>query len=100
MTPEKRVSGRHPFSGDIELEITITGIKGAGMTHQRAHCLDVSRGGLGFSTAQPLKETEIVKVSLPLKALYVTVPVLAEVLWVKPANHHYRVGLRYVMGMA
>jgi hypothetical protein len=95
---EKRASERQPYPEEMELEATATG---GVETHYRVHCLDISQGGLGLSTSHMLRESQIVKISLPVKGFVATVPVLAEVLWViadkQTHKHRYRAGVRYLI---
>ena len=97
MTSNTRAKGRHLYSEELILETMAMGKKTVRTAHYRAHCLNISQGGLGFSTAHALSEREVVKLSLPLRDFDITLPVLAEVLWVKPANRHYKVGVRYLI---
>jgi Tfp pilus assembly protein PilZ len=97
MTSNARTSSRHPYSEDIRLETMTEGIKEAEIERYCAHCLNISQGGLGFSTGRELREREVVKLSFPLKDFDISLPVLAEVLWVKPAERRYRVGVRYLV---
>jgi Tfp pilus assembly protein PilZ len=97
MASKNRASSRHLYPEEIKFETMASGTETARRAHYRAHCLDISQGGLGFSTAHELGEGEVVKLSLPLRDFEVTLPVLAEVLWVKPAERHYRVGVRYLI---
>lgn len=93
---QKRASKRQPYPEEMALETMVTGARGE-VTHHRAHCLDISHGGLGLSTSHTLRENQVVKISLPVKGFDATIPVLAEVLWVMPDNNHYRVGVRYLV---
>lgn len=97
MKSNTRSNSRHLYSEEIRFETMVTGAEMVRSAQYRAHCLNISQGGLAISTAYKLRERQIVKLSLPLKGFDVTVPVLAEVLWVKAANRHNRAGVRYVI---
>jgi hypothetical protein len=93
---EKRASERQPYFEEMELGILMTGTAGE-VTVQPAYCLDISRGGLGLSSSHRLRENQIVKISLPVKGFHATVPVLAEVSWVKADKNGNRAGVRYLI---
>jgi Tfp pilus assembly protein PilZ len=97
MASKNRASSRHLYPEEIKFEAMAGGTKTSRRAHYRAHCLNISQGGLGFSTTHELGEREVVKLSLPLRDFEITLPVLAEVLWVKPAERHYKVGVRYLI---
>ncbi len=58
--------------------------------------LDISDGGLGFNTDVSLEKGEIVKLLIPASKARITVPVFSEVIWARPANDHFRTGLRFL----
>jgi hypothetical protein len=93
---ERRASERQPYFEEMALGIVKAGT-GGWVTQHRAHCLNLSHGGLGLSTSHVLRENQIVKIILPVKGFHATVPVLAEVSWVIAENNHYRAGIRYLI---
>ncbi len=97
MTSNTRVNSRHLYPEKIRFETMAMGPKKVRPAHYRAHCLNISQGGLGFSTYHALGEREVVRLSLPFRDFGITLPVLAEVLWVKPSSRYYRVGVRYLI---
>ena len=64
----------------------------AGNTH------DLSEGGLCITTDRALKESEIIRVRIPIANVCATMPTLAEVRWVKKqsAGSRYTAGLRFL----
>jgi len=60
---------------------------------------DVSSGGIGIVTPQPLKIGEVVKVAYPLDVPGggVMLPVFAEVVWTREVEGIGRTGLRFLM---
>ena len=95
MASERRKSARQPYSKEIDFEAMIAGTKKVGIAHHRAHCLNISQGGLEITSQFKLREGEILKLSIPLKR-HVTLPVFAEVMWMKPDADTFRAGMRFL----
>jgi Tfp pilus assembly protein PilZ len=95
MASDKRTSVRQPYTQEVEFEAMIAGAKKAGLARHRAHCLDISQGGLGITTAFKPREGEILRLSIPIKR-EVTLPVFAEVMWITPEGAHFRAGMRFL----
>jgi hypothetical protein len=64
--------------------------------HVEATGLDVSSGGIGLATAQQLRPGEVVKISYPLDADALALPVFSEVVWSVMAEGQCRAGLRFL----
>lgn len=95
MTSDRRKSARQPYSKEIDFEAMIAGTKKVGIAHHRAHCLNISQGGLGITSRFKLREGEILKLSIPFKK-HVALPVFAEVMWMKPEADTFRAGMRFL----
>jgi hypothetical protein len=59
--------------------------------------VDISQMGIGLSTANPLREGDVLKLNLPAAVANISLPVYTEVMWSTPANGKYRVGLRFLV---
>jgi hypothetical protein len=80
-----------PFSFEIDaIEGKVKNVK------QHATGVDISSCGLGMKTRYALREGSVLKFFLPMRELEVTIPVFAQVMWSKPSNDHFRVGLRFL----
>jgi Tfp pilus assembly protein PilZ len=95
MASDKRISDRQLYTEEIEFEAMIAGVKKAGLARHRAHCLNISQGGLGITTAFKPREGEILRLSIPIKR-EVTLPVFAEVMWITPEGADFRAGMRFL----
>lgn len=62
----------------------------------KAFGLDISSGGLGFSTEEELQAGSVLKVYIPFDEGEAKVPVFAEVVWSKVAEGQCRAGLRFL----
>jgi hypothetical protein len=58
--------------------------------------VDISLTGIGLTTDQELSKGEILKVSLPVGAMDISMPVYSEVMWTMPEDGGYRTGLRFL----
>lgn len=58
--------------------------------------VDISSGGLGMITAGMLGLGEVLKLNLAVSGMQVTLPLLAEVMWLRKMNGEYRAGLQFL----
>jgi hypothetical protein len=58
--------------------------------------VDVSKGGLCLLSKDSMKDTRVVKLSIPLPGLSVHIPALAMVVWEKPFEDAYKVGMKFI----
>ena len=65
-------------------------------TTVRGLCRDVSSVGMGIVTPQPLREGDVLKLHVPLRAVRADLPVYAEVVWSRSDNGNFRSGLRFL----
>jgi hypothetical protein len=93
---------RYPISLSVVFET------GALLTAQKTHAEEVpgntfnlSESGLCLSTDRALKESEIIRIRLPIANVCATMPTLAEVRWVKkqPVQSLSSGGGRYTAGL-
>ena len=93
---QKRIFDRKLFDQPVSFEISM--INGAVKNiRQNGIAMDISNGGLGLKTDHALPEGSVLKFNIPIKEVEITIPVLAEVMWSKPADDHFRAGLRFLM---
>ena len=59
--------------------------------------VNVSGSGLCLDTGDDVRETQIVKVSIPLPGMQVQIPTLAMVMWKKQIDTGSRVGMMFVI---
>ena len=108
-TRSKRHHPRYPISLPVIFEA------GASLTIQKSRqeeadgdTQNLSEGGLCLITDRALKESQIIRIKLPIPNVCATMPTLAEVRWVKResiqplpsaqsgGNHRYIAGLRFL----
>ena len=58
--------------------------------------VDISNGGIGLITAQPLKKGDVLKLLYPVAAVNANIPVYTEVMWSNSIEGGFRVGLRFL----
>ncbi len=93
---ETRISNRQSFNKAISFELSliesdqIKNIKSAGTG------VDISPDGIGISTNHALTKGAVLKLHIPDDKEKSANTVFAEVVWSKPANNHFRMGLRFL----
>jgi len=99
----RRRPSRFPFLRFVTLGLgTPDGFDGQ---TQKCHAaaINVSEGGLCLLVNQPLQESDIIRVDLPLADVSTTSATLAEVKWCKPLpwchseSQHYFVGVQFLL---
>lgn len=95
MVSDKRKSVRQPFSKEIDFETMVAGRRKTGIAQHRAHCLNISRGGLGVTTGFQPRDGEVLKLSIPFRK-HIELPVFAEVMWTKAEADRFRAGMRFL----
>ncbi len=58
--------------------------------------IDISSDGVGLVSDSPLREATVVRLSVPVPALGITLPVFAEVAWTGSDADPKRAGLRFL----
>ncbi len=97
MKSEKRLSDRKILNKTIHFELSIMESGQLKNIQYDGLGLDISHGGLGLTTEYALKEEDVLKLIFPINELDTTLPVFAETVWSKPANGHFRAGLRFLV---
>ncbi len=59
--------------------------------------VNVSGSGLCFDTADDVRESEIVKINIPMPGMQIQIPTLAMVMWKKQIDTGSRVGMMFVI---
>lgn len=96
MTPEQRKDIRREYLKEISFESMIAERDKNNVVCRNGHSADISHGGLGLVTSHKSIEGEILKLSVPFNDPDITLPVYAEVIWVKPHREYYKTGLRFL----
>jgi hypothetical protein len=94
---QKRSIERKIFNKTIHFELSIMESGQLKNIQYDGLALDISQAGLGLSTEYALKEGDVLKLIFPINELNITLPVFAETVWSKPANGHFRAGLRFLV---
>jgi hypothetical protein len=98
---ERRQSPRMPLQRFISYEVRIPLQQGRLLEGKqlRGYLQNISNGGLCFKMKHQLRKTMILKISLPITDIALTVPTLAQVLWVrkKPNHEEYLIGVRFII---
>ena len=92
---EKRQYERKEFNQPFSFEMSIAGDQLENVIHE-ATGVDISAYGLGLVTNYALKEGSVIKSRIPVSEVETSLPVYALVIWSKPANDNFRVGLRFL----
>jgi len=96
---KKRVSDRFPYTRPVSYMAMGSRVYPPDKVAVHGEIVDLSSGGMRIRTKrQALEEGAVLQVWFPISEPPVTVPVLAQVRWVKeeiPGN--YQVGLRFVI---
>ncbi|RJR22172.1 MAG: PilZ domain-containing protein [Nitrospiraceae bacterium] len=96
---ERREHLRMDYSGIITYEASsASGQETAVSTEQRkATAVDVSESGLCLITNEAVQDKQILKINIPLPGLSLQIPTLAMVMWQRPYNEAYKVGMMFVI---
>jgi hypothetical protein len=96
---ERRDNSRIDISGDLTYEACSSLDAGAADDRQRGSgtVINVSGSGLCIDTADAVRDTQIVRVNVPLPGSSVKIPTLAMVMWKKPIDGGSRVGMMFVV---
>ena len=97
---EKRQNQRHAISRQVRwAEISPVGTPGETARTIRGELQDISSGGVCLLTSHPLEESCLVRGSIPLAEVPVSLPSLMRVCWVQrvPKGARYRVGLQFLL---
>ncbi len=93
---EKRLKERKRFKRPFTFE-TIKGelsvmreIRGKGVS------LDLSEEGMGIESDKSFEKGEVIKLHFPIPRMGISIPVFAEVMWVKAKEDRVRAGLRFL----
>lgn len=93
---EQRTSLRQAMARPVSLEHL-------GLDQGRVHDLrvagtsvDISSGGLGVTTSGALRKGDVLKLNLAVSDMQVTLPILAEVMWLRQVDGEYRAGLQFL----
>ncbi len=97
MKSEKRLSDRKILNKTIYFELSIMESGQLKNIQFDGLGLDISQDGLRLTTECALKRGEVLKLIFPSNELGITLPVFAETVWSKPANGHFRAGLRFLV---
>jgi len=93
---EQRSSPRSAFERPIQFDLNYVDAQGLITIEQEGAGVDISKNGLGLSTAYPLKKDEVLRLHFPLEAVETTLPVFAKVVWAKLVEKRFRVGLEFL----
>lgn len=96
---ERREHSRVDYSGVVTYEAS----SGFGSDNPdrkeqgKATAVDMSESGLCLITHDSVKDNQILKINVPLPGLSLKIPTLAMVMWQRPYNDAYKVGMMFVI---
>jgi hypothetical protein len=93
---DKRSADRMSYTQAVTLELSVMESGQLGNVHRSGVGVDISLTGMGLKTDQALSKGEVLKVSLPVGAMEINMPVYSEVMWTRPEDGGYRAGLRFL----
>ena len=91
----KRLYDRKMFDQPFSFEISVVDA-GRNNVKQNGVGVDISSSGLGMKTRRSFQDGSVLKFYLPMREWEITIPVFAQVMWSKPDDDHFRVGLRFL----
>jgi hypothetical protein len=94
-TSDKRLCERKMFNRVFSFEISDIPAYSEPV-EQKGYGIDISSCGVGIKTDQAVRNGSVLKFNLPMRETDITIPVFAQVMWSKPSNDHFRVGLRFL----
>jgi hypothetical protein len=97
MRPEQRKDVRKEYVKEISFESMLAERNDKGAMIRNGRSMDISHGGISLLAHHKSIEGEILKLSVPLNDLDITVPIFAEVIWVTEFQENYRAGLRFLV---
>ena len=90
-----RLCERKMFDESFSFEMSVVEARGKNVK-QNGIGVDISSCGLGMKTRRSLQEGSVLKFYLPMRKWDITVPVFAQIMWSKPDDEHFRVGLKFL----
>jgi hypothetical protein len=90
---EQRMTERKEFKQELNVEIS--NVASAGGTSE-ARGVDLSSYGLGMISRYPLEQGMVLRISLPIHEIGISLPLFAEVAWAIPAREGMRAGLKFL----
>jgi hypothetical protein len=99
LSKERRGSVRHPHAFSISFTTLGNSHNPPNDFEKLAETVDISSDGVRISiSAQSLRVGSMIKVRIPVSVSKDTIPVLAEVIWVKEKKpKNYQAGLRFLL---
>jgi hypothetical protein len=93
---EKRIKERKKFNKSLSFETIEKEENKIKHVKKKAISLDISEDGLGMRAESILSEGWVLKLFLPVPEVEISIPVFAEVMWVKEEIGYFRAGLRFL----
>ncbi len=93
---EKRSKVRKAFKKPVHFEQMATESNRQKNNQWNGVCFDISEDGVGITVGCALKKGEVIKLFIPLSKKNTTLPVFAEVRWIRSAKDNFKTGLRFL----
>ena len=93
---EKRSKVRKAFRKPVHFEKMATELNRQKNTQWNGVCFDISEDGVGITVGCTLKKGEVIKLFIPVSKKNTTLPVFAEVRWVRGTKDNFMTGLRFL----
>jgi hypothetical protein len=93
---EKRQRRRESIDRSITYEMSDCSTGRFENLRKEGFGVDISNGGIGLITDQPLKKGNVLKLLYPLTVASASIPIYSEVMWSNPVEGGFRVGLRFL----
>jgi hypothetical protein len=94
--PEKRSKVRKSFRKPIHFEQMASELNRQKTDQSNGVSFDISEDGVGITVGCALKKGEVIKVFIPVSKKNTTLPVFAEVRWVRSTKDNFKTGLRFL----
>jgi len=93
---ESRISNRQAYNKAISFELSLIESDQIKNIKSMGTGVDISPDGIGISTNHVLTKGDVLKLHIPDDIEKSTNTVFAEVVWSRPSNSHFRMGLRFL----
>ncbi len=93
---EKRSKVRKPFKKPVHFEQMAGGFNREKNNQLNGVAFDISEDGVGITVGCALQKGQVIKLFIPLSKKNTTLPVYAEVRWVRSTKDKYNTGLRFL----
>ncbi len=90
---EQRIAERKKFTRPLDFKVSTVE---SGTVIRKSRGVDISSCGLGMTSDYRLTQGMVLRISLPVDDIGITLPLFAEVVYVSPIRKSFRTGLVFL----